>query len=120
MKAFFRSPRALLTAAVLSCVASFLVGGRLALVGMATGLAGTILNIYGLHRLTTLFASSMREEKAARSGAFLTVFLFLLKVPVFVLLAFAMYKVGNPAPQGFLAGMALVYFALVGWSQSQI
>lgn len=119
MKRYFRDPKAWAVGGVAAIITSYLVGGSLAALGMAAGLAGTAFNMVALWLIIRLLGNAMADKPQAKFGAFTTVVMFLIKLPVLVLLGFAMQRLGAVALNHFLIGLGLVYFALVGWSQSQ-
>lgn len=119
MKRLFRDPKAWLFASVIAVAISYAVGGQLAAVGMACGILGTAFNMFALWLIIRLLGGTMADRPLPRFGAFVTVVMFLIKLPVLILLGFAMQRLGSEALNHFLIGLGLVYFALVGWSQSQ-
>lgn len=109
---------AVLCASALIVFGCYELAGNKAATGMACGIFGSILNIWGLRGIINL-AGLNRTEKGFRFGSFLIVLVFFMKLPVFVLLAKYTQSVGQPATAYFLGGIGLVYFALVGWSIAQ-
>lgn len=119
MKRAFRSPWFWLVGSVIAISISYAVAGSLGAIGMACGLVGTAFNMFALWLIVRLLGNTMADKPQARFGAFATVVMFLIKLPVLFLLGFAMRSLGAIALDHFLIGLGLVYFALVGWSQSQ-
>lgn len=119
MKKLFRSPVFFGCLAGLALVLSYAFGGGKGLLGMASGLVGTTVNLAALWMVIRLLGGVIGDDPPPRLGATLTVFVFMLKLPILIGLGFAMNQVGKPAPQAFLLGLALVYSALVGWTQAR-
>lgn len=61
---------------------------------------------------------SQLSPAAKRLGTTYVIFLFLVKVPVFVALSLLARRVGGAAIPCFVAGIGLVYSALIGWGVS--
>ena len=88
-------------------------GGN-ALMGLGIGLFATGLSVLGLWGAVRLFARPVPEDRAARFQAGLIVLAFFVKLPIFVVAANFTHRLGLGADSGFLLGLALVYFSLVG------
>jgi hypothetical protein len=84
-------------------------------VGAAAGLAFAAGNLWIWWKLIRAASAPSAGSRAVRS-AVLIVVLFLLKLPAFVLLATWIHSLPAPAEKGFLVGLGMVYFALVGWA----
>lgn len=119
MKQLLRSPAAWSIVALASVGISYTVAGNLGAIGMACGIVGTAFNLFALWLIVRLLGNTMADKPLPKFGAFATVVMFLIKLPVLFLLGFAMRSLGVVALNHFLIGLGLVYFALVGWSQSQ-
>jgi hypothetical protein len=95
---------------------------------MAVGLVATGLSVYGWWPVSAMIgqvASASRAEPGGRrsggrnsAGSALVILIFLAKLPVFLLLALAARRLGGAAIPCFLAGVGLVYSALIGWGLS--
>lgn len=96
-------------------VASYLSWGAPAGVGLSLGLVGGAFSFWALARVSALMGSAAREQPAPRLGATLTVAAFLLKLPVLAALGYVCFRLGTTCSACFLAGLALVYCALLGW-----
>ena len=66
-----------------------------------------------------LLGLSARAQKLPRTGAFLTVTAFLLKVPAYLLCLTLASKLDDPGPGCFALGIVLVYSAATGWAMWQ-
>ncbi len=119
MKRYFRDPKAWLVASLVAVGISYAGAGQVAAIGMAAGIAGTGFNMLALWLIIRLLGRNMADRPLPRLGAFVTVVVFLMKLPVLLLLGFAVQRLGQVALNHFLIGLGLVYFALVGWSQSE-
>lgn len=119
MKRAIKDPILWVICSLLAVAASYGIGGSMGAIGMAAGILGTAFNMFALWLIIRLLGNAMADKPQARFGAFMTVVMFLIKLPVLILLGFAMRNLGPTALNHFLIGLGLVYFALVGWSQSQ-
>jgi heme/copper-type cytochrome/quinol oxidase subunit 1 len=119
VKKLWRSPAAWGIASLIAVGISYAVAGNLGAIGMACGILGTAFNMFALWLIVRLLGGTMADRPLPKFGAFATVVMFLIKLPVLILLGFAMQRLGEVALTHFLIGLGLVYFALVGWSQSQ-
>lgn len=102
--------------AIAATVAAFALGGWQGGVGMAVGIVGTSFNLWALWRVCALLGAVAEDQPQPKFGSVVTVFVFLLKLPVLIGLGLAMQRVGGPAMTCFLIGLGMVYFALVGWA----
>lgn len=89
--------------------------------GLGMGLSAAVISIGGWWliirlgvRSATAPADARIHGRRNRTFAFLSVLAFLMKLPLFVLLAILTHRLGPVADTGFLIGMGLVYSALIG------
>lgn len=94
---------------------AFFARGLIGAEGMALGIAGSLINLGALWGIIRLIGSISAGSENGKLGAFLTVLAFLMKMPVFVGMAFAAKALGPTSTSCFLVGIALVYFAMIGW-----
>lgn len=94
----------------------FVGWGREALYGYALGLIATGICIGGLWLGIVLMGRAYRDEPTYRGGMGMIVLILLVKLPFFVWAADRARGLPEPGPGGFLAGLALVYCALVWWT----
>ena len=85
--------------------------------GMAIGIAGSYLNLYGWWRILKLMG-----DEQARLGRPPTpianavgIIAFFLKLPILIGLWFGAKLIGGMATSCFLVGLGLVYLGLIGW-----
>jgi hypothetical protein len=107
----------LFAAGIAIILATAAIGGLWAGAGMTLGLAGTAFNCWALWRVVSLLGAVGNDQPPPRLGAVLTVFVFLLKLPLLIALGLFAQTLPYPAMPCFLGGIGLVYFALVGWAQ---
>lgn len=100
---------------VLGGVVAGSVGGVTAGQGYAMGLGGTAFSVLALKWIVGTMAQAATGVKPGL-GTLWVVLAFFVKLPIFVALAMASFRVGGHAPSGFAAGILLVYSALVGWA----
>jgi hypothetical protein len=103
-------------AALLTLTLCYVFGGNTGLAGAALGICGTSLNNAGLWAVITLLGAAGSESAPSRLGATVLVLLFLIKLPVFLLLAMLSLRIGGAAVPCFLAGLAVVYFSTFWWA----
>jgi hypothetical protein len=100
-------------------VCAFAFGGPTALQGALLGLAATGFSIGALWWIIRLSSSGQAGPKRTPVGTTLVVLAFFVKLPLFIALGALAHRIGGHAPACFLMGLALVYFALVGWALAQ-
>ena len=101
---------------VLTLSACFIFGGVKGLEGGVLGTAGSLFNLGAWWAVIHLMASYIHAPKPETRGTFIVVTAFLIKLPLFATMALLANRLGGPALPCFVAGVALVYFALVGWA----
>lgn len=106
-------------AAVALVVGAYLLGGMTGLQGALLGLAATGFSIAALWWIIRLSTGGVLGPKRTPVGTTLVVLAFFVKLPLFIALGTLAHRVGGNAPACFLLGLALVYFALVGWALAQ-
>ena len=82
---------------------------------MALGIVGSLINLSALWGIIRLIGSVSAGGANGKLGAFLAVLAFLMKMPIFVGMALVAKALGPSATSCFLLGIALVYFAMIGW-----
>lgn len=90
-------------------------GGLLGFYGMLAGLLATTFSLLALWWVIGIVARPMSAPEQPWWRTVFIVFCFLLKVPILGGAIVLVQRLGDPAPGHFLCGLALVYFALVGW-----
>ncbi len=83
--------------------------------GYGMGLFGTAFSVIILKLTVGLAASASGSQRAGKGSVFI-VLAFLIKLPLFVGLAFMAHRLGGAAEPWFLGGLGLVYCALIGWA----
>ena len=106
-------------AAAALVVGAYLFGGVSGLQGAALGLCATGFSIGALWWIIRLSTGSEAGPKRTPVGTSLVVLAFFVKLPLFLALGTLAHRIGGHAPGCFLLGLALVYFALVGWALAQ-
>lgn len=97
-------------------VACWAVGGRQGAFGAGLGVAIASFSVWTLSRIVWLLGLSAEAQKPPRTGAFLTVFAFLMKVPAYGVCIAIAAKLSDPGPGCFALGILLVYSAATGWA----
>lgn len=91
-------------------------GGSSGFAGMALGIAGGTFGIVGLSLCTQLMARAASGAAESKTGAAISILMFLGKIPVYVGLGFLANRLGKAAFTSFLIGIILVYFVAVVWA----
>jgi nitrate/nitrite transporter NarK len=86
------------------------------LAGLALGMGATGFSLWALWGVVQLLGRSAEVGTPPARGSSLVVLAFLVKLPLFVALGMLAHRLGGAAPACFLAGLGLVYFALVAWA----
>lgn len=94
----------------------FAVGGVTGLAGMAIGLSSALFGVFILWQLICIIGKAITEGGNPTVGTIMTGFGFFLKVPILIFAYMAATRIGHAAPNCFLAGLMLVYFAVVAWA----
>ncbi|MBX3117552.1 MAG: hypothetical protein KF784_00685 [Fimbriimonadaceae bacterium] len=110
------SPLWLITLSLIAIGGSWVFAGWQGGVGMGAGIVGTSFNLWALWRICIYIGEIAADNPQPRVATFVTIFVFLLKLPILIGLGLAMQRVGGPAMPCFLIGLGMVYFALVGWA----
>jgi hypothetical protein len=109
-------PALIFTLVAISVTAiAFFAKGLLGAEGMTLGIVGSLINLGALWGIIRLIGTVSTGGPNGKLGAFLTVLAFLMKMPIFIGMAFAARGLGPSATSCFLFGIALVYFAMIGW-----
>ena len=113
-------------AALLLCAVAGVTVGWKAATGVALGVAGvgfsvvaSWLGVRAIGRLVGPDGPPARRAVPGWMAAAWPVAVVLLKLPVVAAAVFFALRIGPPAPFWFLAGLALVYSALVWWALSE-
>ena len=105
--------------AAAASLASWGLRGAPASLGMVLGLVGTTVGMLGWWFAIRLLGSVHQDKKVSPIETFLSLSLLLLKLPIMLMAWRTAASVGPPAPDFFLYGLALVYFATIHWALSQ-
>jgi hypothetical protein len=105
---------AVLAAAALA-VSGIAVGAR-GLAGMVIGLTSALFGVFILWQLICVIGKAVTEGGSPALGTGLTIFGFFLKLPILGFAYIAARAIGHGALGCFLAGLMLVYFAVVAWA----
>ncbi len=84
--------------------------------GMAIGLGATWFNSWALWAIIKLLGATAKESQSTKGGVVLIVTAFLLKLPILIGLGLFTRMIGGQALPCFVAGLGMVYFALIGWA----
>jgi hypothetical protein len=95
------------------------VQGPTGTLGFVVGLVGAGANNILLWLAIKLAAMAAKEEATPKFGAGLTVFGFFLKLPLIMALFYLTKPLGEPAVNGFLNAMGLVFCLLILWAQAK-
>lgn len=115
----FAFGRWVVAAMILALAASAFWGGQAGFLGMAMGLAATSITVGGWWLPIWVVGNRSRSDNPdGMQGTFWVVLTFLLKLPIFFILAFGARRIGGNAEPCFLWGLGLVYLALIGWALS--
>jgi len=96
--------------------ATWVFRGDSGAIGVSLGLVFGLFSLWVLWRLVKLMGAAAPHGPKATLGIAMTILLFLLKVPMFFAMMVAVYRIGDPAPGCFMAGVTLVYSLAVGWA----
>lgn len=99
--------------------ASYTKGGTLGATGFSIGIAATGFNVLALWLTVRLVGHASSGEPAPRLGATLVALAFLVKLPLLVFAGLYAQRLGQLAGTWFLAGVGLVYSALIGWAMTR-
>lgn len=102
-------------AAVIALV-SYLVHGAIGVEGFVLGLLGTGLSLFGTWMGVLWVGKIIGDRSPGWQGAVAPVAALVIKLPAVLGAMAVALRLGPPAPAWFLAGLALVYFGLVGWA----
>lgn len=91
-------------------------GGWRGSAGLAMGIAATWFGSWALWAVLGVVGDAVRQAPVVRTGTTVIVMAFLLKLPVLIGMGFLSHKLGGAAFTCFLAGLGMVYFAVVGWA----
>lgn len=94
----------------------FWLGHVKGLEGAILGVAGSLFNLAAWWAVIRLMAGYVNAPQPEKRGTFIVLTAFLIKLPLFAAMAILANRIGGPALPCFLAGVALVYFDLVGWA----
>lgn len=119
MKGVFQSPTAGVGMAVLLFLVAFVSGGPLALAGAALGIGATTFSVVLLWLAVRQVGMIAQTSAKPSRGGVIVGLGFLIKLPLFVGAGMVAQGLGGPAPAWFLAGLGVVYFALVGWGMTR-
>ena len=101
---------------VLAIAACSVLGGVRGFEGCTLGSVGSLFNLAAWWAVIRLMASYIHAPQPEKRGTFIVVTAFLIKLPLFAAMALLANRLGGPALPCFVAGVALVYFGLVGWA----
>lgn len=87
--------------------------------GFALGLFGTAFCAVMLKMGIGMIAQTAERQGKASFAPGCLFFLFMLKLPVYVVCAMVAQKMGGYAVPWFIFGLGMVYLSLIGWAQAQ-
>ncbi len=99
-------------------VVCWLRWGSLGALGSATGVVGTGISFAAMRWGLSVLGKLMESGDDTRSGGCLGMLMLMVKLPVVIGLGVWMSRLGGAALGSFLAGMLLVYFAVIGWAHA--
>lgn len=105
-----------LVIALLAFVPAYSYGGPNGATGLLLGLSGTGFSIFALWLMTGLLGKMAGQNQPPKAGTILILLSFFVKLPILVGFGLLSQRLGGAAPTCFLSGLALVYFAMVGWA----
>lgn len=111
-------PSAAVTSVAL-VVAAYAWGGVPGMAGASLGLVGTTVSVWGTWTGIKWVGRIMADGSPGWQGAVAPVAALVIKLPVILGTMMLANRIGPPAPAWFLAGLALVYSALVWWAVSR-
>lgn len=118
-KALATDIRVYLGVALVAILGAFLARGGQGAAGMALGLTGTGFSVTALWLLIKQLGKVPADSRRSKTTSILIVIAFFAKLPLYMVVGILAYRIGGGAPTCFLLGIALVYFALVGWALAQ-
>ncbi len=111
-----RDPRMYITVAAVALIVALIVGRANGLAGMAIGLICATFGAVALWMLIIAIGSAVSKGGSAGRGTIFIVIVVFLKLPLLVAGNMLSKRIGEAAPGCFLAGVVLVYSALVVWA----
>ena len=116
--AIFRKPGTWFFIGFTALALSACIGDIKGLQGMAMGLVGAIFGVAALWMLIKWLGTAATAGASPRLGSLLTLLAFAAKIPLYVVLWRLSSAIGGSASGCFIAGVVLVYFAVVAWAVS--
>ena len=107
---------------LLVAVASFVgaaVYGPPALIGMAIAWAAGGAGAMALVGMSAMVGRLMADQASPKLGTFIVVLGAFVKFPILIAAWWIVRRQGVVVEQSFIAGIVLVYFALVGWAATR-
>lgn len=104
---------------LLGAALCYTISGTHGLFGFLLGLGATGYDIVALWFLIRLWGKWELGQIRPSIGSLGAVVAFFGKLPVFILMGNVAHSLGEASSNCFLAGLALVYFSLVGWALVQ-
>ncbi|MEQ1933036.1 MAG: hypothetical protein ABL962_04040 [Fimbriimonadaceae bacterium] len=95
---------------------SLFTGQRDGLIGVTLGLASTTFSLFALRWVIAIVCRPFTEPSEPWWRTCFIIFVFLLKVPILGGAIWVVQQMGSVAMGHFLAGLFLVYSAMVGWA----
>ncbi|MFQ3586512.1 MAG: hypothetical protein SNJ74_07090 [Fimbriimonadaceae bacterium] len=114
--AFLRRPATHVAWSAVAVAVSAAVGGPAGAAGMALGLLATGFGAVVLVQIVRIVAGTQVRSESRLTGNILLVGGIVLKFPVIVGAMFLAHLLGPWSMGCFIAGLLLVYSALVGWA----
>lgn len=93
--------------------------GSAAALGLALGLLGTFASVFGTWAAVRLMSKGAELGGKPSFGGLVLGFVFLIKLPVFLLAVWLASRLPDPGLPSFGFGVVLVYFSLVAWAQAK-
>lgn len=93
--------------------------GPSAAAGLALGLLGTFASVFGTWAAVRLMTKGAELGGKPSFGGVVLGFIFLIKLPVFLLAVWLASKLPDPGLPSFGLGVVLVYCSLVAWAQAK-
>ena len=97
---------------------ALLWGSAKGLAGLAIGLVSAAFGVTGLFFLNRLLEVGASKSRKGGAGAGMAMITFAAKIPVYIVAGMLAKRIGGAAFTCFLAGIILVYSAVVVWASA--
>ncbi len=105
--------------ALLGCLFTYAFWGILGLQGFAIGAGAGAFNMVAMWGAIKILGNFHRGIAQSGGSDVLILIAFLMKLPIYIIAAMAVQRMGGTASNGFLAAIAIVYACLIWWGRAR-